>query len=614
WPEYSDAWNWRKEQMNIGVAPFPVSADNQQSTPIMGFSGSLAISAGTRHPEAAWAWVKFLTSQQVNNQPQSSMLPARRSVAEANGVWGNFDEEFATAMRFAVDHAFSPSFPPYGADGLYQNIEAVMAGNKEVAEAMAEAQTQFEQAAEEQLETQAEATPIPEFTVAEPPSTQIGEDEVVINFIVGGGDPAIYRQIAKEYNEQTAGVFVKVSEPNYYNNENQDYTMRTLTQGADCFQWWNAPASEEDLAIVLPLQPFLDADPELDESDFFSAVLDQFRNQGQIIGLPNEVQIRLMNYNKRLFDAAGVEYPEVDWTIDDFLEKAVALTEGDDPETKIYGFAPDVYEFGDLMAFMERQGVVLVDQNQDPPNVNFGGEEVIAAMRWFTNLTTEYDVKPVFDFDPQRGFGPGQDPYGERQTLIDNDRVAMWTGEGFIVQYGPDGQPLDAQDNAHIGYVPYPQGPSGGSGFDNASGYFISAETQSRQACWAWIKHLTGESGATPYVVPARISTASSPETAQRIGAEKAAVLVASLEQSTQGSMMNQLYTQASWLGPATFWFQKAYDSVVAGDETVEDALTAAQSKADEYRQCIIDNDYFGNDYMQWEECLKQVDPEFGNY
>lgn len=619
WPEFSDAWTWRREQeQNIGIAPFPVSENNQNSTPILSFNGSLSISAGTRHPEAAWEWVKFLSGKQLLNQaagPQPSILPARRSVAEANNVWGQFDEEFATAMRFIVDHGFAFSYPPYGADGLYQAIDGIMNQNRDVAEALQEAQEQFVQAVDEQLEVEAEATPIPEFTVADPPSSQVGEDEVVINFVVGGGDPAIFRQIARTYNETHDGVFIKIGEPNYYDNENQDFSITNLTNGADCFQWWNPPSTAEDLAAVLPLQPFLDADPELDESDFFPGVLNQFRSQGQIIGLPSEVQVRLMAYNKELFDAAGVAYPTIDWTVDDFLEKAVALTQGDDPATKIYGFTPDIYEFGDMLAFLERQGVVLVNQNIDPPHVNYGGEDVIAAMRWYTNLSTEYGVKPVFEFVPQEGeYNPDLDPYNIRMSLIQNDRVAMWTGEGSYAQYGPEGQLITNEDNK-LGYVPYPQGVNAvGGGFDNASGLFISANTQFRQQCWEWIKYVTAQPAATPYGMPGRISTAASPEFAQRLGAEKAAALVESLQQNTQGSSMNRLYNQTGWLGPTTFWFQKAYDNVVAGEATVEEALANAQALSDEYRQCIIDNDYFGNDYQKWEECLKQADPDYGTY
>ena len=149
WPEQSEAYQWRSEERNIGVVPFPVGPENDRSSPMMNWGGSvLAVSAGTAHPQAAWEWIKFLTEQQGDNEfafgpggPTS--LPARKSVAEASGVWDELDEELAEALRFAVEHGFTAVYPPAGGEELYQAIDLIVGEGKEVADVMAAAQESF---------------------------------------------------------------------------------------------------------------------------------------------------------------------------------------------------------------------------------------------------------------------------------------------------------------------------------------------------------------------------------------------------------------------------------------------------------------------------------------
>lgn len=620
WTETAEAYTWRSEERNIGVVPFPVAGSSDRSSPVMGYGSVLAVSAGTAHPQAAWEWIKFLTQQHDDNAfafgpggPTS--LPARKSVAEASGVWNEMDEELADALRFAVEHGFILVYPPVGGEAIYRTVNLIIDEGRDAADVLAEAQQEFEQGIEELFSAQAEATPIPEFTVAEPPSTQIEEGDIVVRFVVAGGDPSVFREIARQYEETHPGVFIKVEEPNFYNEE---FSVQSMIGNADCFQWWGSIQTEKELAAVLPLQPLLDADPDLSEDDFFPAVLEWFRNQGQVVGLPGEVQISFLNYNKRLFDAAGRDYPQPGWTMDEFLETAVALTEGENEDTKVYGYVPDLYEMGDMMTFVTRQGVSFIDDNVDPPNTSFNAPETIAALRWYTNLTTEYAVKPYFDMSSFSGSGLASNPYEERQAMIDNDRAAIWKGDqyGFFVAYDENGQPITEEANtSHVGYVPYPVDEDGGGGFDSVNGYYIAAQTEVRQAAWEWLKYLTAQESLAQFGLPARISTAESDAFAQRVGAEKARVMIDGVQNSRQALDMAWTSSENNWLAPAlSIGLQTVYNDIIKGEATVEEALQAAQEKADNYRQCIIDNDLIGtDDYQEFEACMKQADLSWEN-
>ncbi len=73
------------------------------------------------------------------------------------------------------------------------------------------------------------------------------------------------------------------------------------------------------------LQPWDDQIKDMDLSDF-AAVIEGGKFDGAYYGLPYRTSSSIMYYNKTMFDAAGVPYPQEGWTYDDMLEIAKKLT------------------------------------------------------------------------------------------------------------------------------------------------------------------------------------------------------------------------------------------------------------------------------------------------
>jgi len=84
-----------------------------------------------------------------------------------------------------------------------------------------------------------------------------------------------------------------------------------------------------DSGALLDLTPLAESDPALDVQDFFPGLLEHFRRQGRLWGLPASVGANLIFYNKGLFDRAGVQYPAPGWTWEQFLDTAARLTAGE---------------------------------------------------------------------------------------------------------------------------------------------------------------------------------------------------------------------------------------------------------------------------------------------
>ena len=86
---------------------------------------------------------------------------------------------------------------------------------------------------------------------------------------------------------------------------------------------------------VLALDDLIAADSNFDKSKY-AGLIEQLTLDGKTYGVPFRKDNNLLYYNKDLFDAAGVAYPEDGMNLDDFSALAKKMTSGEGAE-KVYG-------------------------------------------------------------------------------------------------------------------------------------------------------------------------------------------------------------------------------------------------------------------------------------
>ena len=592
-----------RQQQTAGAVPFPVSKADDHTTPAV--VEGLSISAGTRKANLAWEWISFLAQQPAGqrgpfNALSTGTVPALPSVAVAAGYWDNLDEDFAAALNYAIEHASIDTYDGTGYDTFRAAVVDVMDNGTAIETALAAAQSEVEAAIE--TEVAAAPTPVTDLAVAEEEQQALSAGAVIVEFGLSQGGGRFGQQglstLVEQFQASHPGIIVEVDTPQGFRGQ---MGLAEMAAEYDCFQ--ASPGfDDESLAAIVNMEPFLATDSTTGKDDFYPSVLEQFTYQGQLWGLPGGVTVSLMNYNKDLFDAAGLAYPGVDWTTGDFLELAVALTRGED-ENKQYGYVPSSFGVTDLVSILDRLGADLLDESVDPPRLVFNAPSVVDAFRWYTSLATQYGVQPEVSQDTG-GFEGGRG----REALIDEGRAAMWLesgggifggGGGFRVFGGPGGTA-----NLNVGVVPLPSGPNSarGSGFPSVDGYFISAQSDLRQACWSWITFLTEQPNATSGL-PARRSVAESSAYRQQVGAEQADAYLASVSSGSRASFFQRISDEGNWLGFASFWLDDAYNRVLDGEMTVEESLDAAQESVDAYRDCIIANEAY-QDPQAMQQCI----------
>jgi len=179
----------------------------------------------------------------------------------------------------------------------------------------------------------------------------------------------------------------------------------------------------------------------------------------------------------------------------------------------------------------------------------------------------------------------------------------MWTNSAFNVDFGGD------EGEAYsTGAVPLPAGTGSarGSGYQNTTGYFISADTELRESCWQWIKFLT-EQPSVGNGLPSRQAVAESAEFNQQIGPELAGAYLASMEGATEPPFSQQISDENNWLNYPVFWLYGAYDQILNGGLNVEEALGDAQQLVEEYQACVIAAGAFDDEDVQ-KACMLQID------
>ena len=126
----------------------------------------------------------------------------------------------------------------------------------------------------------------------------------------------------------------------------------------------------------------------IDFSKFPQGVLDLYKYDDRIYGIPKDFDSDAICYNKAIFDELGVEYPTSDWTLDDFLATAQALT-----ANGYYGFYASNSFNTDLGAFIYGHDGSMTSEDHMTATCN--DPATVEAIQFVHDLMYKYEVSPT---------------------------------------------------------------------------------------------------------------------------------------------------------------------------------------------------------------------------
>ncbi len=250
-------------------------------------------------------------------------------------------------------------------------------------------------------------------------------------------------------------------------------------------------------SVLECLDPYIAADPTFDIKDFYpEAVKGWGMYDGKVFGLPSDVDIYAMYYNKTMFDKCGVPYPDETWDWAKYLSAARKLTKDLDGDGKLeqWGCVPDTW----WQDYVWQNGGEIVTKNNkrcllDQP-------AAYEALQWMADLRGKRHVAPSpsdsADIGPQKLFTNGQ-----VGMLVSGSWAAPLIFKKEIKNFDYD-------------VAPIPRGKRRAA-FMGGAAFGMLSRSKHKKEAWELVKFMTsptfqGYYARTQQIIPSRRSVAES--------------------------------------------------------------------------------------------------------
>jgi multiple sugar transport system substrate-binding protein len=401
-------------------------------------------------------------------------------------------------------------------------------------------------------------------------------EPVTLRVVARGGfalDGDYVKSLVPLFNERYPHITIEFAPPLAPDPETGCANANYCSQPGDVDLFWLTTSQAykfKERGYLLDLDGLINADKTFDASDFLPGALTAYKVDGHQMALPLGMTFSVIVYNKDLFDRYDVAYPALDWTLDDFRDKAQALTH---PAQDVWGYGAGWGWF----TWLATHGGSLVDYDTHPPKTQFDDPRVIETLTWYADLIHTYHVAPT-DLEARESISQGN----SRQNIISvgvmKEQIAMWDynvqGRRTIVAsnlYWPDRWAM----------APLPQTEESVTEI-RSLGYGISAASKHPEAAWAWLTFISEQPPApTGHALPVRRSILTSDAYINGQGEDIVDLVLYVVEGPTSYRECRHNCLPASIAAEAGPILSQVTQSVLAGDADAASALSTAQQEVE---------------------------------
>ena len=148
--------------------------------------------------------------------------------------------------------------------------------------------------------------------------------------------------------------------------------------------------------LIMNLQPMIDAAKALDPAEYPVELFAPWKLDGtNLYAMPENFQTIALYYNKALFDADGLAYPDDTWTYDNIIEAATKLTKRDGDRVNQWGM-----NLGNLAVWWGMQtvswakGDAFFDKQLEPTKFQFSNPTNVETLDLVRSLVNDHKVAP----------------------------------------------------------------------------------------------------------------------------------------------------------------------------------------------------------------------------
>lgn len=211
-----------------------------------------------------------------------------------------------------------------------------------------------------------------------------GNDEVITVSLAfwNQNQEEVLREVLDNFEAQNSNIKVELEltpNPQYWTRLEAAASGNVLPD----IMWMNGPNFQQYASngIIEPIEPYLD-ESDIDLNNYTDSLLDLYTYNDELYGIPKDWDTTALWYNKEIFDNAGVNYPQDDWTWEDLVDAAETIS---DPENNIYGVdASNQTQEGIYNQIFQNQGFVISEDGTtsgyDDPNTIEAFEKHVALI------------------------------------------------------------------------------------------------------------------------------------------------------------------------------------------------------------------------------------------
>ncbi len=197
-----------------------------------------------------------------------------------------------------------------------------------------------------------QSTSSPQTSGDAPTAVPAGADSTattILHFAVSGMMTEQYTDLIDAFEAENPGVHISIVSiedtlgtggPFSSSWSADAYTK--LAAAADVIETVATRTAVEQGAL-LDLSEFFATDSTLTPDAFYPGLLESVQFDGKIYSVPTEASYQMINYNKTLFDKAGVAYPQPGWTWDRFPGNRQGTDRGQRRQRHPVGLCPTLF-------------------------------------------------------------------------------------------------------------------------------------------------------------------------------------------------------------------------------------------------------------------------------
>jgi multiple sugar transport system substrate-binding protein len=229
--------------------------------------------------------------------------------------------------------------------------------------------------------------------------------------------------------------------------------------------------------VLLDLKPYIDRDG-YDVGQLADQAVADFTTPDGQFGLPRDLNVVALYYNKKMFDAAGIAYPDETWDWSKLTEVAKQLTiRGSNGKVSQWGFyteTTDMENFWSELVWQNGGEIVSADHKTSL----VGSDQAAAGLQYLQDLIWKDKVMPDAAITEALG-----DAFEQGQAAMEAN------GSWLVATHQAAG--ID------FGIAPLPTGPAGRATSINPTGAVVYKGTKNPDAAWAFVKYLASPAAQT---------------------------------------------------------------------------------------------------------------------